>query len=437
MRDRRTLQALSQPDWGKLSDSGALLAQIGPILAKLSPEQGGSAAFAIANRYAQAGQWHLAREAFLLMVDRYPTHPLAADAYRWLVGFQSSSEARRREELGQFLIRTSTDIHLAAHTTTRDDPVKAGVRPDQRDFNETTQQQQVVLLSDQAGARKWYEGALAVEPRLAALGAPRNDDPAVQFCLQASRRHLGDFDTPQQWCRHFLAQPRGAGKPGDDPWRDAAAAELWLGNRTGPPPKPIVPCKLTAAKPFLDGKLDDVCWTDAAPMVLRDASGDTAANCATRARIAYDAEYLYIAVECKRPAGRVAPPVAKRTRDADLRAYDRVGIMLDLDRDYQTYFHFEIDERGAIAEDCWGDRTWDPTWFVASAASPEGWTAEAAIPLKELTGDAPTIGKAWAVNVVRVLPGRGVQAWSLPADVRPRPEGMGLLQFVGDGKPKP
>src|SRR5262249_28126133 len=91
-RGHRNLQALSRPDWGKLSDSGALLAQIAPVLSKLPPDQGASAAFGIANRYAQAGQWHLAREAFLLMVDRYPTHPLAADAYRWLVRFQSSSE---------------------------------------------------------------------------------------------------------------------------------------------------------------------------------------------------------------------------------------------------------------------------------------------------------------------------------------------------------
>jgi hypothetical protein len=31
--------------------------------------------------------------------------------------------------------------------------------------------------------------------------------------------------------------------------------------------------------------------------------------------------------------------------------------------------------------------------------------------------------------VARVLPGRGVQGWSLPAGVEPRPEGMGLLFF--------
>ncbi len=433
LRDRRNLQALSQPDWGKLTDSGALLAQVGPLVAKLPPEQGAVAAYGVASRYAQAGQWHLAREAYLLLVDRFPAHPLAADAYRWLINFHASSEARRREELGQFLVLTTNDVRQAAHAPSRDDPFKPG-----DDFTENVQRRQLVLLSDRAGARRWYQGALEVEPRLTALGTPAAGDPALQLGLGAARRQLGDFDTPKQWCRQFLAQPRGTGaKFGDDPWREAAAAELWLAERSGPPPKPAAACRLAAAKPFLDGRLDDECWQGAQPLVLLDAAGDTAAAHPTRAWLAHDAEYLYVAVQCRHPAGKAVPPVAKRTRDADLARFDRVSILLDLDRDYQTYFHLQIDQRGAVAEDCWGDRTWDPRWFVASQAGPEGWTAEAAIPLRELTGDTPTVGKAWACNVVRVLPGRGVQAWSLPADVRPRPEGMGLLLFTGDPKARP
>jgi len=42
-----------------------------------------------------------------------------------------------------------------------------------------------------------------------------------------------------------------------------------------------------------------------------------------------------------------------------------------------------------------------------------------------------TPGKLWAMNVVRTVPGKGVQAWSGPAGVTPRPEGMGLMTFVG------
>ena len=77
-----------------------------------------------------------------------------------------------------------------------------------------------------------------------------------------------------------------------------------------------------------------------------------------------------------------------------------------------------------LAEDCWGDRTWNPKWYVAHASTPDGWTAEFAIPLNELTGDPLSLGKAWACNVVRVLPGRGVQAWSLPAEVQRAAQGV-------------
>ena len=60
---------------------------------------------------------------------------------------------------------------------------------------------------------------------------------------------------------------------------------------------------------------------------------------------------------------------------------------------------------------------------------------EAAIPLTALTGDIITSGRAWACNVIRTLPGQGVQAFSLPAGVpeeEPRLEGMGLLMFQLD-----
>ena len=125
-----------------------------------------------------------------------------------------------------------------------------------------------------------------------------------------------------------------------------------------------------------------------------------------------------------------AAPVKNRQRDADVEAFDRVSILLDLDRDYATYFQLQIDQRGCVREDCWGDVSWNPKWFVAVKSTPTAWQIEAALPLSELTGDRILPNAAWACNVVRVLPGRGVQAWSLPADVQPRPDGMGVLLFT-------
>jgi hypothetical protein len=111
--------------------------------------------------------------------------------------------------------------------------------------------------------------------------------------------------------------------------------------------------------------------------------------------------------------------------------------MFDVDRDYNTCFHLQADARGCVAEDCWGDRTWNPKWFVAVHREASGWTMEAAIPRHLLAGEAVLPGQAWAVNVVRTLPGQGVQAMSLPAEAPEtavRTEGLGLLLFTADDK---
>ena len=130
-----------------------------------------------------------------------------------------------------------------------------------------------------------------------------------------------------------------------------------------------------------------------------DEAGDQ--EYGTEAWFAYDKDFLYVALRCKHPADRYVAPVTRRKRDEDLQAFDRVSLLLDLDRDYSTYFHLEIDQRGCVYEDCWGDKSWNPKWFVAVRSEPTCWQAEVAIPLFELTSDAVTPGRAWACNLCR------------------------------------
>jgi hypothetical protein len=425
VRLRRNLETLSEATSADLAEPGKLLAEVAPVLKALPDDQGAAAAFAIASRYARLGQWQVARELYLLMVDRYPAHPLSADAYRWLVRHNSSSEARRRLELGQFRVLTQVDFRTSEETSTMVNAVgKQKVTAKVRGKSEGVQEQRLELLGNRAESRQWYQGSLDVGARLAAFGPLFATDPSGQFCLQAARRNLGDFEAARQWYTQFRETHA------DGPWRDAAAAELWLTNRSGPPPKPVAPCRQTPTRPLLDGKLDDECWQGLKPLPFRNAVGETAQEYPTQAWLAYDEEYLYLALRCRHPEDRYVPPVEVRPHDADLRPYDRVSLLLDLDRDYTTYFHLQVDQRGCVCEDCWGDRTWNPRWFVAVHSDRTSWQIEAAIPLAELTGDGIKPGQAWACNVVRVLPGRGVQAWSVPADVQPRPEGMGLLVFT-------
>jgi hypothetical protein len=88
-----------------------------------------------------------------------------------------------------------------------------------------------------------------------------------------------------------------------------------------------------------------------------------------------------------------------------------------------------VDDRGFTQEDCWGDFTWNPAWFVSAASSADGWTAEIAIPLDQLIGTAPEKGAAWAIGLQRIVPGVGFQSFSTPAAVEVIPEGFGCLVF--------
>jgi hypothetical protein len=292
---------------------------------------------------------------------------------------------------------------------------------------------------------RWHAAALELEPRLIAFGPVYSRDPSAWLCFHAARRQIGKFVEAEAFIADYFKLSPGAVEqaPGVDPWRDCLAAELWLSNRTAVPlpPKAVGVCKLTESRPLLDGKTEDECWKSAKPMELKvtapagdrpDDARAFAAGYKTETRFTYDERYLYVAVTCAHPAGKKVEPVAKRIRDAELAGHDRVDILIDVDRDYQTYYRFQIDHRGALAEDCWGDRTWNPKYHVAFHATDTGWTAEYAIPILELTGDRPAHGKSWAVNVSRTVPGMGVQAWSGPADIDPRPEWMGLLQFRAD-----
>ncbi len=279
---RRNLQALAEARGG-LTDGNKIVSQLVPALASLPDDQAAAAAFHLGEQFARSGQWMLTREIYLLMVDRYPAHPLTADACRWLIRHGSSSEAMRRQELGQFFVAELSGFRPAARNGVTNPegvmpgadgemPLKlvGGKRPLPPTTTEGPEQwtQRVggPMRENTQERRRWYEQVLAFETRLTSFGPVFANDPAVQFCTQSARRNLGDLDTARKWYAQFASrQPAG-------PWRDAALAELWLLRREGDCPKPVIYCRPTDTRPFLDGKLDDRCWQGIKPMVLSDAA---------------------------------------------------------------------------------------------------------------------------------------------------------------------
>ena len=182
-------------------------------------------------------------------------------------------------------------------------------------------------------------------------------------------------------------------------------------------------------KPRLDGRLDDVLWKFAKPVSLKAAPGESDAYPAA-AVLAFDEEFLYLAVSCRKAVGvEYASNTATRAPDIDLSSYDRVTLMLDIDRDYASYWRLTVDHRGWPEESCFGDKTWNPQWFIAAGGDELFWTIEAAIPLVELTPKRPEVRDVWAVGLERVIPRVGFQSFTMPAATEPHPEGFGLLVF--------
>ncbi|MCI0702979.1 MAG: YCF48-related protein [Planctomycetia bacterium] len=435
-RQLETLAAMSDTELGGIDK---LLAALGTDLKKMPDDVAARTAFAVGTRLTREGKWSEAREVFGTLTTNYPGHPLAIEAFRWLTRYHASTETRRRVEMQQKLMlknvvfdaNPGNKIAPASGTTTGiGTPV---VIEDPYHFHNPN-----MIL-------KWHLACLELEPKLMAFGPVYSRDPASWLCFLAARRHVGRLPDADKFVADYFKHSPGAigMKPGVNPWRDCLAAELWLANRAAVPnqPKPVAYSKLTESRPLLDGKLDDDCWKDAKTLALTvtasasekpDEVKSFGDQYKTEAMVSYDDRFLYIALKCDHPTGKKVEPVAKRLRDTNVSGHDRIDILLDVDRDYQTYYRFQIDHRGCLAEDCWGDKTWNPKYFVAFHSADTGWTAEHAIPVYELTGERPSHGKVWAANVSRFVPGMGVQSWSGPADADPRPEGMGLLQFRAD-----
>jgi hypothetical protein len=104
-------------------------------------------------------------------------------------------------------------------------------------------------------------------------------------------------------------------------------------------------------------------------------------------------------------------------------------LLIDVDRDYATFYRLTVDQRGFTGEACLGDATWNPRWFVAAVSKPTTWAVEGAIPMRELTAEPPRRGQLWALGLQRTIPGLGFQSWTRPASASVLSQGFGLLRF--------
>jgi photosystem II stability/assembly factor-like uncharacterized protein len=420
-QSRRNLQAiLARGDDQDSPSDTRWLAEIGELTRSLDANSGAEVVFQLAERYYRRGRWQQAADSFELLAQRYPEHPLAGASLIWLVQYYSSSEAQWRMRRGQGRVaRQVVTVPVLGPQFDRakaDGGVKRASAVEQR-------QEQRSMLPDLTGNESWSGRAAAFGKQLEQLQPTVFAEPDVRFPLAASHRAQG---LGRQAERYYLGLQRARFH---DAWWTCAQGEQWLADPRGVCPKSIWTCRRAPVRPRLDGQLDDPVWRSATPIELRSEHRDDAEWPAV-AMAAFDAEYLYLALSCRpAPGAKYESSPGPRTRDADLSRHDRVDILIDLDRDWTTAYRLTIDHRGWTGEACWRDTNWNPDWFVAAKTEDGAWTAEAAIPLAELTGEPPTAKTVWAIGAQRTVPGVGFQSWTRPASIAGQGEGFGYLIF--------
>lgn len=402
------------------------LGQVGNLTQGLGERQSGEIIWQLAGKYHAAGKGEQAAEAMSHLVEKYPQHPLADAAALWLVQYYASSEVawRQRKE-------TKYEVQVASAgggAPPVGGPSAADAKPSRAGYSTAA-----IGLNPAQRAGRVLALARQIEQTRPLLHA----DPALRFPLATASRQMGQ---PRNADRLFqsLSSSLALGHGGEAPsvrelWAQNAAAEQWLLHPTQQGPKRVCSVVTATAKPKLDGRLDDLLWQGAKSVALRSARGANSEQPAA-AVLAFDDEFLYVAVSCRRAAGvdysiGEAAPSTGRKCDTDLSARDHVTICFDVDRDYGSYWQLAFDDRGWPAESCFGDSTWNPQWYLAAGGDEQFWTVEAAIPLAELTPKKPQVRDVWAVGIQRTIPVAGLQSFTAPAAIDPRPEGFGLLVF--------
>lgn len=158
--------------------------------------------------------------------------------------------------------------------------------------------------------------------------------------------------------------------------------------------------------PVLDGVLDDSVWSQAVvvadfhqvrPVEYSDPTQRT------EFLLAYNKDYLYVGARVfEENPKRVTAKVLRQGES--LGSDDRIGIILDPFRNKRSGYFFltnpnSIRREGIIkGEDT--DFNWDGIWYVRSALTDFGWSAEFAIPFKTLSFNP---GADWGLNFVREI----------------------------------
>ena len=161
----------------------------------------------------------------------------------------------------------------------------------------------------------------------------------------------------------------------------------------------------------VDGVLDDAAWASAGEIDLAyeiSPADNTAAPVATKARIGYTQDALYVSFRAEDPK---PGDIRARLRDRDA-AYrdDFAGIIVDTFDDQRRAYEFFVNPLGVqmdlIKDQATGseDDSWDGLWTSAGRITETGYEVEMRIPFKTLRFREGEDIRRWAMSFLRIYP---------------------------------
>lgn len=462
-----------------------VIAQLRETTAPLPPAEAARLLADLAEQYRQRGQWELLQDVAVQLIEHYPEQPAAHATMRWLLARWTSQEVLWRDlqtiaanspqsvvspEILQAnyerAVAAASDAERAAAFAAPEVAFDTAVGRQTRPSSVRTGQLSTLLDQSRrtlegspapTGVNQWqveiarrWQQAQRLE-RIIQVHAPQlHAQPDVQFIRAALLRATGESAAANEIYRSLFGVEEGLTL-----WNSTARGELWTLARGPVSPKPVLACRRASRPPILDGRLGDPCWNAAAAVELRPhdpwpddldptfvgdqrlaaiksgTATDQAAVPRPTLRLSYDEQHLYWLAIVPRAVGLPVEPVqlAGREYDATLTGHDRLSLAFDVDRDYATWYRFEVDQRGWTREALCDEQGWNPQWYVAADGDAAEWRVEAAIPWTALTPTPPVRGTVWAADLTRIAPTVALEAWTHPAGVSPRGETFGLVQF--------
>lgn len=364
----------------------------------LDAEFSASALYEMGKIAAARGNRAAAISAWRQLGRGLPGHPLAEEATAQVFALSNGAELlwKDKETTAPAFLATNSKENSPPSTLSQPDPL-AGSRPEVKTvaatMTDATSQDILGLLSPTSDAKH-----------------------ATRFTAAALQRSSTDPTIAFDFYRAFAKEhPESA-------FANCAELERWLLNRRGRAPKTAHTLRTIEKRPYLDGKLDEPIWSTGA-LSLANRSGKSAGS---QCWLARDREFLYFAVRCPAQArSKQSSPSARRDVDDD--RDDRVELLLDIDRDWSTFFRLAVCEDGSTLDEIAGDKTWNPKWFAAVQREEGEWCVECAIPLSALGPYAPEAGDAWAIGIQRRAPGSSLESWTHPATSQGHAAGFGVL----------